>query len=55
MRLNLVLDIGVPDTEAMTESELNKFEYLDPLLKNRRLTPKRIAKIKPIFDFPRDF
>jgi hypothetical protein len=45
--------IGVPETVAITESELNKFEYLDPLLKNKRLIPKRMAKIIAIFDVPR--
>ena len=45
--------MGVPETVAMTASELNKFEYLEPLLKNKRLTPNNIARTKPIFDFPK--
>ena len=44
--------MGVPDTEATTESESKKFEYLDPLLKKNRLMPNKIASTKAIFDFP---
>ena len=43
----------VPETVAMTASELNKFDYLEPLWKNKRLTPNNIASTKPIFDFPK--
>ena len=51
--LNLVVEIEVPDTEATIESELKKFEYLSPLLKKKRLMPKRIARTKAILDFPK--
>ena len=44
--------MGVPETEATTESELKKLEYLEPLLKNNILTPKRMAKTNAIFDLP---
>ena len=54
VRLNLLIEIGVLDTFAITESELNKFEYLDPLLKNSKLMPNSIANTIPIFDLLRD-
>tara|TARA_B100000965_G_C19157603_1_gene568880 strand:- start:116 stop:322 length:207 start_codon:yes stop_codon:yes gene_type:complete len=46
------VEIGVPDTFATTVSELNKLEYLDPLLKKNKLIPNNIASTKAIFDFP---
>ena len=54
VRLNLLVDIGVSETLATTESELNKFEYLEPLLKKNRLMPNNIANTNPIFDLPND-
>ena len=51
--MNLVVDIGVPDTDAITLSELNKFEYLELPLKKNKLIPNIIAKKNAIFDFPR--
>ncbi len=45
--------MGVPETEATTLSELNKFEYLSPPLKKNKLIPKSIANTNAIFDFPR--
>jgi len=53
VRLNLVVEIGVPDTEAITLSEFNKFEYLEPPLKKNKLIPNNIASINAIFDFPK--
>ena len=52
--MNFVLEMDVPETEATTESELRKLEYLEPLLKKKRLIPKRMAKTIPIFDLPND-
>ena len=52
-RRNFVVDIGVPETEATTLSESNKPEYLDEPRKKNKLIPKRIARTKAIFDFPR--
>ena len=52
-RLNLDVEIGVPDTVATTESELKKFEYLDPLLKKNKLIPNKIASTNAIFDLPK--
>ena len=52
-RRNLVVEIGVPDTDATTLSELKRFEYLDEPLKKNRLIPKRIARTNAIFDFPK--
>ena len=52
-RINLVVDIGVPETEATTLSESNKPEYLDEPLKKNKLIPKRIARTNAIFDFPK--
>ena len=52
VRLNLVVEIGVPDTVATTESELKKFEYLEPLLKKNKLMPNKIASTNAIFDLP---
>ena len=51
--LNFDVEIEVPDTEATIESELKKFEYLSPLLKKKRLMPKRMARTKAILDFPK--
>lgn len=45
--------MGVPETVAITESELKKLEYLEPLLKNNILIPKRMAKTNAIFDLPK--
>ena len=50
---NLVVEIGVPETDATTLSEFNRFEYLSPPLKKNKLIPKRIANTSAIFDFPR--
>ncbi len=50
---NLVVEIGVPETDATTLSESNNPEYLDDPLKKNRLMPKRIARTKAIFDFPK--
>ena len=47
------VDILVPDTVATTLSEFSIFEYLEPLLKKKRLIPKSIASTKAIFDFPK--
>ena len=44
--------MGVPDTEATTLSELNKFEYLSPPLKKNKLNPNKIANTNAIFDLP---
>ena len=52
--LNLLVEIVVLDTFAITESELKKFEYLEPLLKKKRLMPNKIASTKAIFDLPKD-
>ena len=52
-RRNFVVEIGVPDTDATTLSELNKPEYRSPPLKKNKLTPKRIAKTIAILDFPK--
>ena len=46
--------MGVPETVATTESELKKFEYLEPLLKKNKLMPNKIASTKAIFDLPKD-
>ena len=43
--------MGVPDTFAITLSELKKFEYLWPPLKKNILIPNNIAKSMPILDF----
>ncbi len=51
--INLVVEIGVPDTDATTLSELNKLEYLSPPLKKNKLIPNNIANTNAIFDFPR--
>ena len=48
-RRNLGVEIGVPDTEATTLSELNKLEYLSPPLKKNKLIPNNIANTKAIF------
>ncbi len=47
----MVVDIGVPDTDATILSESNKPEYLDEPLKKNKLIPKIIASTNPIFDF----
>ena len=52
-RRNLVVEIGVPDTDATTLSELKRFEYLPEPLKKNKLIPNRIARTNAIFDFPR--
>jgi len=49
----LVVEIGVPDTDATILSELNRFEYLPEPLKKNMLIPKRIARTNAIFDFPK--
>ena len=54
VRLNFDVETGVPDTVATTESELKKFEYLEPLLKNNKLMPNKIASTNAIFDLPKD-
>jgi len=41
------------DTFATIESELKKFEYLLPDLKNNKLMPKSIANTNAIFDLPK--
>ncbi len=51
--INVVVDIGVPETDATTLSESNKPEYRDEPLKKNKLMPKRIARTKSIFDFPK--
>ena len=51
--MNFDVEIGVPETEATTLSELNRFEYLSPPLKKNRLNPKSIANTNAIFDFPK--
>ena len=48
--LNLVVEIEVFDTFATIESELKKFEYLEPVLKNNRLIPNSIPNTNAIFD-----
>ena len=53
VRLNFEVEIGVPDTDATTESELRKFEYLDPLLKKNKLMPNKMASMNAIFDLPK--
>ncbi len=45
--------MGVLSTLATIESELKKFEYLEPLLKKNKLIINRIARTKAIFDLPR--
>ena len=50
---NLEVEICVPETLATTLSELKKFEYLSPPLKNNKLSPKRMANKKAILDFPK--
>ena len=52
--LNLVVEIGVLDTFATIESELKKFEYLLPDLKNNKLIPNSIANTNAIFDLLKD-
>ena len=47
------MEIGVPETDATPLSESNNPEYLDDPLKKNRLMPKRIARTKAIFDFPK--
>jgi hypothetical protein len=47
----LVVEIGVPDTDATILSESNKPEYLDEPLKKNKLIPNIIARTNPIFDF----
>ena len=50
-RINLVVDIGVPEISATKLSELNKFEYrVDPLKKNK-LAANRTASPIPIQEF----
>ena len=49
--LNLVVEIGVPDTLAITLSELKKFEYVPAFLKKNKLIVKRKARTIAIFDF----
>ena len=51
--LNLLVEIGVPETVAITLSELKKLEYLEPLLKKNKLIPNNIANTIAIFDFPK--
>jgi triosephosphate isomerase len=41
------------ETVATIESELKKFEYLEPLLKNNKLIPNIIANTIAIFDLPK--
>ena len=52
-RKNLVVDIGVPETEATTLSESNKPEYLEEPLKKNKLIPNSIARTNAILDFPK--
>ena len=54
VRLNFVVETGVPDTVGTTESELKRFEYLEPLLKKNKLMPNKIASTNAIFDLPKD-
>ena len=53
MRLNLVVEIGVPETLATILSELKILEYLELLLKKKRLIANKMANTNAIFDFPR--